>query len=454
MEESIVVDDFSSWSEILQNNPNGIQTQHQKLEAPTRDLTVYLTIAAAIATIATLIIVFATRRRSRRATPDRNVSPITNNDDVEDRSICLNEYFHDASLDGSKVQGYEVGKSGTLPTAAEINLRGTITLEKNDSILPKSWSTQQSFVNEIVKSASLLDGRERGGYEETMEKEDDAGISGREGTVVSKSWMDTLLSGVGCQPNHASQGSCASQDSSIDARFSADDSSTEDYSHGDSSRNRDGAFPTNNARNVSGLDWSYIGTVDEDADESGIERVLSEETDESKSSLNRFISDLVWLEKRIADDTEKSKIGVSGVGVGAGGGGRPKASNDIERSDSYSYECDSFSDGSLSADGMTVPSAANSAAVSITVRDCYVPAGRLNVDVASTKDGPVISCIRDESLCEHFDVGDLIMAVDDLDTRSLTGEQMASKLSSCSGFQRKITILRLGDQNDPKKRST
>jgi len=92
---------------------------------------------------------------------------------------------------------------------------------------------------------------------------------------------------------------------------------------------------------------------------------------------------------------------------------------------------------------MTAPSLAT--AMSITVRDVHVPPGKLDVDIASTKDGPVISCIRDELLHDHFNVGDLIMAVDDRDTRSLSAEQMASTLSSRSGFQRKITLLHIGE---------
>ncbi|KAL3822713.1 hypothetical protein ACHAXA_000978 [Cyclostephanos tholiformis] len=490
VEESIDVEHPSYSSESLQNKPNGIQSQDQKLEAPTRDLTFYLMVTAGIATIATFILVFAIRRRSRRTTHETNVFPI---DDIEDRSIYLNEYFHNASLDGSFVQGYEVRNRDNLPSAAVINSRGTISLKQNESSsLQKSRSALPSFISqqhyagddsvaeivginsdnssssshcldgsygyfprvtdakEIAMSVYLPDGRERQGYEQTSEKEDNKVISDREGNlekednpVISKSWFATLVS-AGCLPNDAGRGT------SVDAKVSVGDTSTENYSdcsHGDFSRNRDGAFPTIDARDASGLDWSYIGTVGEDASENDIERKLSEETDESKSSLNRFISDLLWLERRIANDADKSKIG---PGIAAGGG-LQQGVDDIERSDSYSYECDSFSDCSHSADGMTAPSAANSVAVSITMRDCYIPPGKLNVDIASTKDGPVISCIRDESLYDHFDVGDLIIAVDDLDTRSLTGRQLASLLSSRSGFQRKITVLHIGD---PKKRST
>jgi hypothetical protein len=98
----------SNWSESLQKDPNGIQSQKQG--ASTRDPKVYLMVAVGVATLATLMVVFATRRRSSRAAHVRNAAPIQN--DVADRSIFsltdYDDYIHDASLDGSQRQGYEL----------------------------------------------------------------------------------------------------------------------------------------------------------------------------------------------------------------------------------------------------------------------------------------------------------------------------------------------------------
>jgi hypothetical protein len=470
VEEILYVEDPSTIKQLSFPTPSEI---HQSLgrEGPTRDVTVYLMIAAGIATLATLIIVFATQRRLRRATHARITTPISNGDrSISSAVTDLDGYFHDVTLDG-QLQGYEVDadnkrKSSKLPSAAEINSRGTMTLEKNDSsVLPKSWphammspdsrhqgaghdsdSLSPSSVddasymdcssggfpreanwNEYAQSASL-DGSEQQGYEvDATNLKGRVTLENENNSSMPKSWLDNWMSTVST-PRDVGQGS------SVDDAKSVDDTSTENYSdcsRGDFSRNWDGAFPT-----TAGLDMSYIGTVDEDADENGIERALSQDTDESKSSLSRFISDLVWLEQKIANETE-----IAEIGVGVAGGSENVAG--IQRSDSYSYECDSYSSGSLSADGMTAPSLAT--AMSITVRDVNVPPGKLDVDIASTKDGPVISCIRDERLYDHFNVGDLIMAVDDRDTRSLSAEQMALTLSSRSGFQRKITLLQIGE---------
>jgi len=82
--------------------------------------------------------------------------------------------------------------------------------------------------------------------------------------------------------------------------------------------------------------------------------------------------------------------------------------------------------------------------MSIVCRDCYIPPGNLDIEIASTKDGPVIKSIGDKSLGGHLNVGDLIMALDDNDTRCLSAEELATTLSSRSSFQRKLTLLHFG----------
>jgi len=356
VEEILYVEDPSTIEESQMQlqfpSPSEI---HQSLgqEAPTRDLTVYLMIAAGIATLATLIIVFATRRRLRRATHARNTTPIINGDgSISSAAIDLDDYFHDATVEDGQLQGYEVDadnnrRSSKLLSAAEINSRGTMTIEKNDSsVMPKSWpnammspnsrhqgagydsdSSSPSSVDDAnyknwscgdfpevadgdeYAQSAFREGSEQRGYEvDAANLKGRVALEGENDSLIPKSWLDNWLSTVSA-PWGVDQGS------SVDDAKSVDDTSTENYSdcsRGDFSRNRDGAFPT-----TAGLDMSYIGTVDEDADENGIERALSQETDESKSSLSRFISDLVWLEERLPTKRETRKSGSASRGGGA-----------------------------------------------------------------------------------------------------------------------------------------
>ena len=69
--------------------------------------------------------------------------------------------------------------------------------------------------------------------------------------------------------------------------------------------------------------------------------------------------------------------------------------NDLLKSDSYSYECEPYSPRSLSDADSTMASVSNSQARSIVCRDCHIPPGFLDIEITSTKDGPVISGIRD-----------------------------------------------------------
>eukprot|EP00585_Thalassiosira_rotula_P023304 CAMPEP_0196224682 /NCGR_PEP_ID=MMETSP0912-20130531/49255_1 /TAXON_ID=49265 /ORGANISM="Thalassiosira rotula, Strain GSO102" /LENGTH=280 /DNA_ID=CAMNT_0041504081 /DNA_START=1 /DNA_END=843 /DNA_ORIENTATION=- len=275
-----------------------------------------------------------------------------------------------------------------LQSAAEINCKGTLTLEKEDnSVMPKSWIYA---------------------------------LHGDNTSIISP------------QNEEASSGDDSSTENSVD-----------DHQGGFPSRN-DGAFPTRRITSTAERqDWSHIGTVEEDNRSDSklsahkIVHTLSQDTDAgSKSSLNQFISDLVWLEKKIADENEKEVIEVKGNGGSQGSG--------IQIADSYSYECDDFSPRSLSDEESSITSTTNSQAISIVCRDCYIPPGNLEIEIASTKDGPVIKSIEDKLLGGHLNVGDLIMALDDNDTRSLSAEELATTLSSRSGFQRKLTLLHFG----------
>ena len=363
--------------------------KQEELEAS--DTTTIIMTVAGVATLTMLIIVFATQKRQKRggiaghSTPlDDSSSPSSEvNDGPENFIISTvtgwSDYAHIESL--TDVKDHPIQVKNELQSAAEINCRGTMTLEKEGN------------------------------------------------SVVPGSWLNALHVGGD------------SREARIELEASSvDDTSTENFSdsnQGGYPGNSDGAFPS--ASEYAGpvskyLDYSHIGTLDE----LDIEKAASQETEESKSSLNRFISDLVWLEQKIADEN----IAQESNGVIATE--EVQDENDIRQSDSYSYECESFSPRSHSDAGSFVTSVSNSQARSIVCRDCHIPPGLLDIDITSTKDGPMISGIGDDSLTGHLNVGDLIMALDDRDTRSLTAEQVSAALTSRSTFQRKLTLLHFG----------
>lgn len=135
------------------------------------------------------------------------------------------------------------------------------------------------------------------------------------------------------------------------------------------------------------------------------------------------------MEERIADQTGKAASKAGSII-------KLSEHDAIERSDSLSYKCDSFDSRSLSD--------IEAAAPSVIVNDWYIPPGDIGIEVESTKDGPVVSCINDISLEGFLNVGDLIMALDDRDTRSLSGQQLWSDLQSRNDCQRKLTLLHYG----------
>lgn len=360
------------------------RTEQEKLEGS--DTTVIIMTIAGVATLTMLAIVFATQKRRKHEALAGPPTPLNNSivpcgtNDNQDRFILSTiTGWTDCAQIEIQVDGNDVPiqKSSELQSAAEINCRGTMTLEKEGN------------------------------------------------SVVPGSWLNALHAG------DSREGPSELEASSVD------DTSTENFSdsnQGGFPRYIDGAFPTEYAGHISKyLDSSHIGTLDEH----DIEQASSQETEESKSSLNRFISDLVWLEQKIADEiAQEATI----VAVNEGG----RLENELLKSDSYSYECEPYSPRSLSDADSTVESATNSQARSIVCRDCYIPPGILDIEITSTKDGPIISAIRDDSLSGHFKVGDLIMALDDRDTRSLTAKQMDDVLSLRSTFQRKLTLLQFG----------
>lgn len=453
------------------------EAQSLEYETTTTDLMAYAILwSAMFATLTILIFMFVNRRRAdRRATyharmpTDRSVLSAEDDMDDDQGSVLsvlssvtdLNEYVNSAPDDGKPLHSDKWRRS----SAGELNGKGTMTLQRDDSVvMPTSWLAALGSGNSSRCDSDSSSGDEtqysRGGFprvsanilrELRIEKDELLRQSNKTVDVArilrksksaekevisdkSKSWLSNMISEVSPRSN-TERNAVPDSDSSVDtvkSVYDERDTSTEAYSEASSRNYREGAFPSTTTTGF-GLDWSYIGTVDEENTKEH-DDIEQQEEDQSKSesissSLNRFISDLVWLEERIAYQTGKAASKTGSLT-------KLSEHDAIERSDSLSYKCDSFDSRSLSDNEAAAPS--------VIVNDCYIPPGDLGIKVASTKDGPVISCINDISLEGHLNVGDLIMALDDRDTRSLSGEQLWLDLQSRNDFQRKLTLLHFG----------
>ena len=78
----------------------------------------------------------------------------------------------------------------------------------------------------------------------------------------------------------------------------------------------------------------------------------------------------------------------------------------------------------------------------IFCRDCFAPPGKLNIIIQSTKDGPCVHSVYENSaLAGQLFPGDLIIAVDNVDTRSMLADQVMKIMQAKNSSQRKITVL-------------
>ncbi|CAJ1945140.1 unnamed protein product [Cylindrotheca closterium] len=85
---------------------------------------------------------------------------------------------------------------------------------------------------------------------------------------------------------------------------------------------------------------------------------------------------------------------------------------------------------------------------SIVCRDCYAPPGKLNIVIHSTKDGPAVHTVKPGSSLEgHLFPGDLIISVDNVDTRSFTAEHVMKMMAAKSTQERKITVLHFEEES-------
>lgn len=140
------------------------------------------------------------------------------------------------------------------------------------------------------------------------------------------------------------------------------------------------------------------------------------------SASRQLINDLVWLERKIADVKTTGNVATT-------------IRSDESELNASAITTDSLSTAQRDAD--------ISATGGIDCREFRAPAGRLQVVIHSTRDGPAVHEVRAGSPLEgQLLPGDLIIAVDNDDTRALGADQVMKMMAERSDSERKITVLR------------
>eukprot|EP00979_Chaetoceros_neogracilis_P004137 scaffold724_cov264-Chaetoceros_neogracile.AAC.11 len=145
----------------------------------------------------------------------------------------------------------------------------------------------------------------------------------------------------------------------------------------------------------------------------------------SKGSSKQLIHDIVWLEKKIKDvrarvdrlDGDESHT-TGSLPIS------PMASETMNRSI-----------GSPESSGSSI-------SANIICRDVFAPPGKLQIIIRSTKDGPAILHVKPRSVLNgQIFAGDLIVSVNDVDTRAYDAEDVMELMAQSSTSDRKITVL-------------
>jgi hypothetical protein len=178
---------------------------------------------------------------------------------------------------------------------------------------------------------------------------------------------------------------------------------------------------------VKSSDAGSVGssTIDDEASQNQTSKIAGE-SKKSVSASRQLINDLVWLEKKIATVRGETKLTRS----------TPE--------DSAIYDPNGNQDGAeteSSNDYST--SSSDKDASNIVCRDCFAPPGKLQIVIHSTKDGPAVHTVKNGSSLEgEILPGDLIISVDNIDTRTCAAEEVMKMMASKSDQERKITVLR------------
>jgi len=83
----------------------------------------------------------------------------------------------------------------------------------------------------------------------------------------------------------------------------------------------------------------------------------------------------------------------------------------------------------------------------VAYRDYYAPPGKLHMVVRTSKDGPSVHSIRKGSSLEgKLFPNDVIVAIDNVDTRTFKAEEVIHALAAAADNERKITVLRFEEE--------
>jgi hypothetical protein len=195
-----------------------------------------------------------------------------------------------------------------------------------------------------------------------------------------------------------------------------------------------------------------------DSTVSGLSGSLSALSEASGSK--QLVSDLVWLEKKINSIT--TTVVASPKKENPSPAQTPKNIATVH-ADSLSFNSEDAASASGSGSAESDASKTNSKQLkqvikspksrttdtvhSIVCRDCYAPPGKLKIVIHSTKDGPAVHTVKKGSSLEgHVFPGDLIISVDNVDTRSYSAEQVMKMMIGKTRFERKITVLHFDEQ--------
>ena len=145
----------------------------------------------------------------------------------------------------------------------------------------------------------------------------------------------------------------------------------------------------------------------------------------SKGSSKQLINDIVWLEKKIAD-------------VRA----RVDRLDGDESHTTGSPPSSPVTTGTINRSTDSPVSTGSSISANIICRDVLAPPGKLQIIIRSTKDGPAILHVKPGSVLNgQIFAGDLIVSVNDIDTRTFDAEGVMKLMAKSSSVERKITVL-------------
>jgi hypothetical protein len=176
------------------------------------------------------------------------------------------------------------------------------------------------------------------------------------------------------------------------------------------------------------------------------------------SPSKQLISDLLWLEQKIASTNQAVMTSPRAAQDGQQDEGKDKAGL-IGLCDSLSFASkddvvvSSPEEPDLSQGKSSIRRVGGSKDESMSVhhsivcRDCFAPPGKLKIVIHSTKDGPAVHTVKKGSSLEgHIFSGDLIISVDNVDTRSYSAEQVMKMMTAKTRFERKITVLHFDEE--------